>query len=643
MALGFMRRHRRWLYGFLWLVIAAFIILYVPAFQGASTGSPGEILATVGGLPITVGEYQKQYREERQRYEQMGRGHLDPALLRRLGLEDQVFSRLVYERLTILEAKRLGLQVTDETLAKGIASNPNLQQNGRFVGAEAIRRLLDQQGVSVEEYEASVRNQMLFQRLEALVTDGVAVNDQETEREFRRRNELIKAEYVLVDAARYRAQITPDEREVQARFEARRESYKIPERRVVNYVLLDGVALRPRVTVTDRDIDVYYQDHRDEFKQEEETCARHILIKVKSEEAKDGHPEEEARKIAQGILDRLRAGEDFEATTKKSSEDQGSARSGGDLGCFPRGRMVPAFDEAAFSLEIGKISDLVKSPFGYHIIRVSSRHEEGVLPLDKVKERVRMMVTSQKVEALASQKAEALAVALSKGKSLEEAARDQGLTVQKSPPLARGEPQEPLASPSLMARVFEMKPGDVEKEGFSVPRGAAFIALAEVQPSRLPELKDVEAKVKAALAEEKAVEKARLVAEEVKDKAAVVGLEKAAAGAGLVRKETPSLAGRGTPLGDLGTGAALEKTAFALPGKTLSDPVRVSAGYAILRVLEKKAFDPAAFAEQKASVAESLRAQKRQELFQDYMNQARDRYVVERRADTFKRVMSQGS
>src|SRR5512134_3446542 len=142
MALALMRRHRRWLYIFLWLVIAAFIILYIPAFRDEGRGTPGETVVSVGGLPISVGEFQRTYYRQRQLYDRLYQGRLDENTLRQMGLEEQVLEGLVSDRLVELESRRLGVTVSDEALARAIATAPEFQDDGRFVGTAEIRRRL---------------------------------------------------------------------------------------------------------------------------------------------------------------------------------------------------------------------------------------------------------------------------------------------------------------------------------------------------------------------------------------------------------------------------------------------------------------------------------------------------------------------
>jgi peptidyl-prolyl cis-trans isomerase D len=634
-----MRRHRRWLFVFLWVVILAFIVLYIPAFMGADAGTPGETLAKVGGQPITVGEFQKAYLRQRQMYERMYPGQLDAEAFRRMGLEEQTFDALVTDRLIELEARRLGLTVDDQELARKIATSPGLQEGGRFIGSREYRRRLELQGLTVHEFEESARRGLLAEKLRNLVTDGVKVSPAEAEREFRRRNEQLKAEYVLVDAARFRPQVAVDDAEVRARFESAKESYKLPERRVVSYLMLDAPTLQGRIAITEADIDAYYQDHKDDFKEEEQVCASHILVKVKTAESTEGHPDAEAKAKAEDLLKNVQAGVDFADLAKKNSEDQGSAPSGGDLGCFGRGRMLPEFENAAFSLQPGQTSDLVKTSFGYHIIRMASRREEKVPALSEVKERIRQTLMNERLRAMIEEQAAAASAELRRGRSLEQAARPLGLQVKKSPPLVRGEAAPPLASPALVARAFELKRGETDPTPLLVGRGYAFISLDEVQPPRVPDLKEVQEKVKSDLVLEKSFERGRQMAAELRQRAESAGLDKAATALGLVRKETPGLVGRGQPIGDLGSDAALDQAAFTLPEKTLSDPLRAQAGYAVLRVLERRAFDPAAFEAQKPALMAELRDAQKEQLFRAYLEQARQRFAVERRPEAFRRVV----
>jgi peptidyl-prolyl cis-trans isomerase D len=636
-----MRRHRRWLYGFLWIVILAFVILYVPALTDRGQGTPAETLVDVGGLKVSLGEYQRAYNRQKQYYSQLYQGRLDENMIRQLGLEGQVLETLVSERLVELEAKRLGIAVSDEAVARAIATSPDFQDAGKFIGKDEIRRRLELAGMSEDDLELSLRQRIERESLEGLIGAGVQVSDAEVEREFRRRTEQLRLEYVQVDSARYKAAVAPTDDEVKARFEAKRDSYKIPEKRVLSYVLLDRPTLQPQVAVTDRELEVFYNDHREDYRQQEEACASHIMVKVKQGDAAAGHSDADAKALAEKALDQLKAGADFATLAKKVSEDTGSAAQGGDLGCLQPGKLPPELDAAVFALEPGATSELVKTQFGYHVIRLVSKKDATVQPFAEVKERIRASVLDRKVGELGDQKAQALADALAHKKTLEEAAKAQGLTVQKSAPFARGELPPGLASPTVVARAFQLKQGEAEKEGFSIAQGAVFIALAEVQPARAPVLQDVKERVRGELVDEAALAKARETAVELRAKAESAGLEKAASALQLVRKETPSLTGRGQPLGDLGTGMALEEAAFTLPEKTLSAPVRTQSGWALLRVLEKKPFDAAEFDRQKAAMRAGLRQQRQSELFRAFLIAARDRYEISRNAQAYKRALGQ--
>jgi peptidyl-prolyl cis-trans isomerase D len=639
MALGFMRRHRRWLNISLGLVILAFIILYIPAFTGMNDQGAGATLVEVGTLPITVSEYQKAYLRQREMYQSMYQGRIDNETLKRMGLEEQTLQALIDDRVLQLEGRRLGITVDDEAVKERLATSPEFQVDGRFMGGPELRRRLEMQGISVGEFEQELRRRIVRERVVSLITDGVMVSPREAEEEYRRRNEQIKAEYVLVPAES--GLVTVTDADVRARFDSAKDRYAFPERRVVSYLMLDLPKLQPRVSVTEAEERTYYDAHQDEFKQDEQVCASHILVKVKATpEATEGHSDDEARKIAQAALDQAKAGGDFAALARKVSEDQGSATQGGDLRCFPRGQMVPEFDKAVFSLGPGETSDLVKTQYGYHVIRVTARRDETVAPFTQAKDRIHQTLMNQRVRALLEEQTQAITEGIKRGKSLEDLAKERGFTVEKSPPLARGQDTPPLSSPALVARAFELKRGETEPEPFPLPTGYAYIALQEVQAARPADFKEVQDRVKADLQREKAEEAARARAADLKARAESVGLEKAATAAGLVRKATDALVGRGQPLGDLGSSAALDAAAYTLPVNVLSEPIQVPGGFAVVRVLEKKAFDPAAFASEKAALVSSLRQQRREEMFRAYMQEARKRVTVQRHAEAFKRVQA---
>ena len=638
MALGFIRRHQRWLYGFLWIVIAAFIVLYIPVFF-AGGGGPGQTVGRVGKYQISVTEFRSAYDRALQQYQQLYQGRLDPAMARRIGLPDQVFHSLAQQALIAQEANRVGITVDDATLARQVLTDPQFQHNGQFMGAAQLRRLLSLQHISEDQFRESLRRSALRDRLEALITSAVDVTPAEVEQEYRRRNEQVRVEYAIAAAKPFEVGITPSDEDVKAWFDAHKEEYRVPERRVIEYLLLDRDAIRKDLRITDQQVKAYYDANQDEFMDEETVCASHILIKVKSDpKAAQGHDDEQAKKIANGLLEKLHNGADFGQLARKYSEDEGSASKGGDLGCFARGQMVPEFENVAFSLDAGETSGIVRSSFGYHIIHVNARHEEKPQPFDQVRERARQMIEDQQTQEKMEKLEGAIAGDLAKGRSLAEAGQRWNLTPQRTDPLARGASVAPLSSPTVTATAFEMEVGQTQPQPLSVPKGLAFISLAKIEASHLPELKDVRDKVREDIVTHEGLEKARALATKVASSASSEGLARAAAAAGLAVKETPGLVSREQPMGDLGTNAALERAVFALDKDGVTEPLRVDSGYAVVRVVEKKPIDPAAFEAAKASLADSLREAKRRQFFEAYLAEAIKRFPIER-TETLREVV----
>jgi len=636
MALAFLRRHRRWFFVFLWVVILAFVILYIPT--DPSSALANSTVATVGGRPIQATEFQRLYLRQKRQFMEMNRGQIDEAMIERLGLREQVLSSMVRAQLESLEAERLGFQVDDEAVVKAITKDPQLQTEGRFIGSEALARLLRQQGMSAIDFEKEVRNQLRAQRLREAVTDGVTVSDAEVSAEFKRRSELIHAEYVHIPTAQYDGAIQPSETDITSRFEANKERYRLPERRVLSYLLVDPVDLRAKVLPTGTEIENYYRTNPSEFATPPQVCGRHVLVKVKQDaSATEGHEDAEARRRAEAALARLKGGEAFEKVAKEASEDS-SASNGGSLGCFSREQMVPEFSTAAFGLEPGTTSDLVKSSFGYHIIKVDTKLAETTVPLEQARKRIEAQLQDSKARDLAAQKAEAVASAVKANQTLEQIATAQGLTVKKSEPLQLGKGSGELTSPVLLSSAFDLKLKETAKDGFQAGAGAVFFRVEEILEPKIPALNEVKDAVRQDLVRHLAREKAREAATALSSDAARTDLAKAAARAKVTRVETKGLVGRGQAFPEIPQNTLLEDQAFALTEKQVSGPLDTPTGVAVVRVIEKKSSDEAALVQQRASIREDLISAKKDRLFSSFLQTLTDRYPITRNAEALASI-----
>lgn len=635
--LDWMRRHRGWLKWSLAVLIIPFAFFFVPNNNVTTAGiSPDTVLADVEGQSITVAEFQRRYNAQLQQYRNAYGGQISEQMLRQLGIDQQILQSLVDEQAMVAEARKQNLTVSDVEVRQRILSLPAFMENGQFIGETRYRQLLSMQNppLTTREFEEQLRQAILAEKLRTSVTGWMSVSDTDVAQEFRQRNEKVKLELVPLTADSMKSQVTVNDADLQKRFDANKETYRIGEKRKVKYALLEVEKVRETVQVPDADVEAFYTQNKAQYTTEGRVRASHILLKT------EGKDEAAVKAKAETLLAQVKApGADFAALAKANSEDEGSAVNGGDLNYFGKGQMVPEFEQAAFALKSGDVSDLVKTTFGFHIIKVIDSQPEVSRPVAEVKPEIVDQLKWQKAQQQAEQVAKAMEAAIKSPADMEKVAKERGVTVVESPLFLRDEPIGELgAAPDVAARAFTMKDGEVTP-ALRVSRGWVFATPAGKQDSYLPQLAEVTARVREDVVREKA-------AELVKTRAAAIAADlrtatdfaAAVKKAGLETKPTELIA-RGAALPDIGPNAEVEKAAFALPQGGVTDAITTPNGAVIARVVERADVTDEQVAAGRDALREELTNQRRDRFFSAYMQKAKASLAIAVKQDVLTQVM----
>jgi peptidyl-prolyl cis-trans isomerase D len=629
-----MRRHKGWLKWSLFIVVLSFIAFYIPSFmRDSGAAGPGDVVARVGSQTITVMMFRRAYQQQMQAYQRAYGGSLNEQLLRQMGIDQQILQQLIDERAAVAEAQRVGLTVSDAEVAQRIFAIPAFQQNGQFAGQELYERVLQMQTppLSTTEFEDNVRRALLVAKLRSAVTDWIAVGDAELEREYARRNEKVKFELVVFNADKFRGQVQVSDGDVQAYFDQHKEQYRVGEKRKIRFLLVDVDALKTKVVVLPGDIESYYQKNIQQYSTPEQVRASHILLKT------EGKNEAEVKARAEALLKQVKSGADFAELAKKNSEDEVSAKQGGDLDYFARGRMVKEFEDVAFSLPPGSISDLVKSQFGYHIIKVVDKKPAATRTLAEVRAQIADQLAYERAQEQGTQMSAALQKEISSPADLDKAAQAHGLKVQESGFFSKDEPISGIGPASEISdQAFTQKEGTVVGP-IRTPRGPVFFTTIGRQDSRLPALAEVKERVREDVTRQKARDLSRTRAASL---AAAFATDFAAGAkeAGLEVKTTEMVA-RGSSLPDVGTSAAIDTAVFALPVGGVTGPITTDAGTVIAHVVEKQQVKPSEFAAAKETLRNEITEERRGRFFSAYMVKAREQMKTMIDQEAVRRVV----
>ena len=497
---------------FLGIVCLSMVIFMIPGVADFGNPKSTNVYAKVGDEEITVEQIDREALQIAQSRIQ-GRGDAQQyATLFRSSAATQLVSSACLRQ----EAHRVGLEVSDTELTNYLKHGQYGQAffpNGVFIGEDAYESKIDYYfHVPVTEFEKQVKEEILSQKLAALVSSAVIVSPAEAADQYKSEHTKVKLEYAVFDLNDLKQQINPSEADLRKYYDEHKQEFagKVPETRKVNYVVINSTTKLPAAPqVSDADIQRYYDQNKTQFTAQEQVRARHILFEVKP----GGSTDAEALKKATDLVAKLRAGADFAAMAKQYSDDTGSKQMGGELGPFGRGQMVKPFEDAAFSLPVGKISDPIKSEFGYHIIQVEEKMPAGTRPLEVVKSKIADLLNQNAKQNYTSTFADKVEQAARKD-GLAKAATDNELPVVSSGDLNQGMKTVVGVgnAPDFISAVFQNEPNSAPVE-VKIEGGYAILQVVNKQPARDQTFEEAQANIqnilKTRMAREQMVKRAK--------------------------------------------------------------------------------------------------------------------------------------
>ncbi len=633
-----MRRHKAWLKWSLGLVVVAFVAL-VPGVGMSPMGGdglPADVLARVGDYEVTLQQFRQIYLRQLQAYRLQTGGEISEDVLRSLGVDRQILQQLIDEYAALAEADRLGLRVSDAEVRERILTLPAFQVDGRFVGEQQYRMVLQRQSppISIAQFEEDVRKSILIERLQAAITGWVSVSETEIVDEHRRRNERVRVDVVAFRANDYRDEVEATDADVELLYNEDSALYQVPEKRRLRFLLVDEAAIFDSITPSEEELQAYYDTNLSQYRTPGQVRASHILLRIgESDEA-------EVAARAAALAARARGGEDFGSLALEFSEDEGTAGNGGDLGTFGRGRMVPEFEAAAFSMAPGEVSDPVKSSFGYHVILVTEAEEEVTELFEDVRDSIANILKQERASSRGRSLAQAIAAEVTTPEDLDRAAAARGYEVQESGFAAPGEPILGLGlAREVSDRAFRMEQGEVAGP-IPSPSGPAFVTVVATQDPYVPPLdevrddvrEDVIRKKALTMAQERAAEAAQALREADDFVAAAQEADYAVGSSDLVA--------RGAALPQVGVSAAVEAIAFAMDPGAVSEPIEAGNAVAVVRLVEREEASAQDLDTQREQLRDQLVATRQGQFFSAYMTRVKERLAIDIDLGALERAFS---
>lgn len=389
-----------------WVIVGLIVIPF--ALWGMNeyfSGSADNNVATVNGKKISERDFQMAFAQQRQRMKEMMGESFDFTTFE-AQMRKGVLDSLVEQEVLVQTAGDEGMRIGDQQLAMIIQSFPAFQKDGQF-DKQAYATTLQIQGQTPAYFEMQMRRGLLAQQVYSGVADTSLVTDWDVKNLLRLRRQEREISYAQIPAALFKSDISADAAAIQSYYDANQARFMTPETVSIEYIDLAVANIAREVNVSEATVKGVYEEQRQQYAEPEERRASHILIEVQADASADARAA--AREKAEGILKRIISGEAFDKLAREFSDDPGSAEEGGDLGFFRKGVMVPEFDTAVFSMKPGDTSGLVKSEFGFHIIRLMEVKGGRIPSFAELKDELLQQYREREAERIFFERQETLA------------------------------------------------------------------------------------------------------------------------------------------------------------------------------------------------------------------------------------------
>ena len=583
---------------------------------------------------LSSGDVVSQQRVSQLARQQMQRQKLPDSPFIVNYFEQQAGSQLVRQQILLSEAEKLGIRATDDDVAAFLHKGQfgeYLFPNGQYIGSDRYAAFVAAQfNLSVSEFEQEVKQDILVRRLQALITAGVSVGDQEVRDSYRKQNIKVKFDYAVIASDELRKTINPSDGDLANFFKrnAARYASAVPEQRQITYFAFTPNELPGGLPqVSQQEIQQYFTAHQSEYQVPDQARSKHILIKL--EAGADAKADAAAKAKAEGILKQIQAGGNFADLAKKNSDDPGSKESGGELGFAKRGTMVPEFDTAIFNQKIGE-TKIVKSQFGYHIVQVEERQTAHAQAINEVLPTIQATIIRQKAAQAEESFARNLTSEAIKD-GLQKTAAAHHLEVVTTPLVgSQGVISALPDSSAVIGKAFQSKQGDPAQFA-PTGEGYAIFQVTGVAAAHAPNFDEYKTKIAEDYRDEQLPILLNQKTKELADKARSLNdLAKAAKELGATVK-TSDLVGASGQVPDFGQVGQIAPQLLDMKVGDLSGPINAQRTGVVAKIVDKQEPSPEEIAKSFDQTRDQILEQRRSEAFNVFLNSILDDYKKQKR------------